>query len=255
MAFWRLAAGLLAVAVLAVATPAVRAADAVVFAAASLKTALDAVVADWSRESGETVAISYAGSSTLAKQIEQGAPADLFFSADLDWMDYLGERSLIDVGSRSSLLGNALVLVGPAGAEALDIAPGMDLQGALGGGRLAMASVDSVPAGKYGKAALTSLGLWDKIAGEVAQTDNVRSALQLVALGEAPLGVVYATDARAEPKVAVVGTFPADSHPAIIYPVALTAESRNEAARSLLGYLHGPEAREIFEGQGFTVMN
>ncbi len=246
--------GVVVAAALALAAPAAQAADAVVFAAASLKNALDAVMADWARASGNTVTISYGASSALAKQIEQGAPADIFFSADLDWMNYLQKHGLIDPGSRRSVLGNTLVLVGPAGAAPVAIAPGFDLHGALGGGKLAMASVDSVPAGKYGKAALTSLGVWDGVAGEVAQADNVRAALAFVATGEAPLGIVYATDAHADARVAVVGTFPDDSHPPIVYPVALTATSTSAAAKSLVAYLAAPEARAVFEGHGFTVL-
>jgi molybdate transport system substrate-binding protein len=235
--------------------PAAFAAEVVVFAAASLKNALDNVAADWGKASGDTATISYAASSALARQIEEGAPADVFFSADLDWMDYLEERNLIDPATRRSLLGNAIVLVAPAGeAKPVEIGKGFDLAGALGGGKLAMASVDSVPAGKYGKAALESLGIWDSVSGQVAQADNVRAALQLVALGEAPFGIVYATDAHAEPKVAVVGTFPDDSHPPIVYPVARTAASKADAAKSFLDYLATPEARARFEAEGFTVL-
>ena len=246
---------LLAVAVATLLTPPAFAADVLVFAAASLKNALDAVSADWTRQSGETATISYAASSALAKQIEQGAPADIFFSADLDWMDYLQERKLIDPATRTSFLGNRIVLI----AFGKDIAPlaiakGFDLAGALKGDKLAMANVDSVPAGKYGKAALESLGVWDSISASVAQTDNVRAALALVALGEAPLGIVYATDAHAEPRVSVVGTFPEDSHPPIVYPVARTAASTNDAAQSLLDYLDTDAARRTFEAQGFTVL-
>ena len=201
--------GLAAAAVVALA-PSAWAAEVVVFAAASLKNALDAVSADWAKASGDTATISYAASSALAKQIEQGAPADIFFSADLDWMDYLEERKLIDPATRKSLLGNAIVLVA-AGKDAAPIDDRAGLRSrrrARSGGKLAMANVDSVPAGKYGKAALESLGVWDSVAASVAQADNVRAALSLVALGEAPLGIVYATDANAEPKVSVVGTLP-----------------------------------------------
>jgi molybdate transport system substrate-binding protein len=244
-------------AVLAVATaPAAVAAEVLVFAAASLKNALDAVAADWSAVTGDTAAISYAASSAPAKQIEQGAPAEVFFSADLDWMDYLEERRLIDPATRRSLLGNRLVLVAGGGEAApVSIGPGFDLVGALGGGKLAMAGVDAVPAGRYGKAALESLGVWESVAPSVAQADNVRAALALVALGEAPLGIVYATDAHAEPKVRVVGTFPDDTHPPIVYPVARTAASRTDAATSFLDYLATPAARARFEAQGFTVVD
>jgi molybdate transport system substrate-binding protein len=170
-------------------------------------------------------------------------------------MDYLEERKLIDPATRESLLGNAIVLVGSADAAPIEVTNGFDLTGALNGGKLAMGSVDSVPAGKYGKAALESLGVWDSVSAQVAQADNVRAALQLVALGEAPLGIVYATDAHAEPKVKVVGTFPDDSHPPIVYPVARTAASRTDATKSFLSYLATPAARARFEAEGFTFLD
>ena len=180
-----------------------------VFAAASMKTALDAVAADWEADSGNTAVISYAGSSILAKQIQQGAPADLFISASSDWMDALDRDSLLRPGTRRDLLSNHLVLIANgAGALVVTIAPGMDLAGLLGDGKLAMALVDSVPAGVYGKASLVSLGLWDNVRAKVAQVDNVRAALRLVASGETPFGIVYATDAHADPAVSIVGTFP-----------------------------------------------
>lgn len=232
------------------------AADLVVFAAASLKNALDAAAADWTETTGEPVAISYAASSALAKQIEEGAPADVFLSADLDWMDYLATRNLIDPETRRTLLGNEIVLIatGPDAAP-VEIAPGFDLAGLLGEGRLAMGAVDSVPAGRYGKAALESLGVWDSVADRIAPAENVRAALAFVALGEAPFGVVYATDASAEDDVTVVGTFPEDSHPPILYPGAVTAESVNPQAGAFLDYLGSPEARGAFEAQGFTVID
>ena len=226
-----------------------------VFAAASLKNALDAINTAWSQQEGKEATISYAGSSALAKQIEEGAPADLFISADLDWMTYLAERDLIQTESERRLLGNRIVLVAHAGSTVeLAIAPGFDLADALGDGRLAMANIDAVPAGRYGKAALETLGVWDDVADKVAQAENVRAALQLVALGEAPLGIVYQTDATAEPGVRVVGTFPEDSHDPIIYPAALTVASANPDAAAFLNYLQGDEARGIFEEQGFTVL-
>ena len=222
-----------------------------VFAAASLKNALDAAVEDYTKTTGKAVNVSYAASSALAKQIEQAAPADIFFSADLDWMDYLQERNLIAPDSRVTLLGNEIVLVAPADSDtALEIAPGFALADALKGGKLAMAATASVPAGKYGKAALEKLGVWDSVAANVAETENVRAALALVARGEAPLGIVYTTDAKAEPGVKVVGTFPADSHPPILYPVALTASARPEA-REFLDYLISAKAKPFFEAQGF----
>ncbi|MGQ2907690.1 MAG: molybdate ABC transporter substrate-binding protein [Aliihoeflea sp.] len=240
---------------LCVALPARAQEPVTVFAAASLKTALDAINESWSQEEGRQATVSYAGSSALARQIEEGAPADLFISADLDWMAYLTDRDLIDTASERRLLGNRIVLVAPADSSVeLSIEPGFDLSGALGDGRLAMANIDAVPAGRYGKAALEALGVWDAVADKVAQAENVRAALQFVALGEAPLGIVYQTDATAEPGVRVVGTFPEDSHGPIIYPAALTADSANPDAAAFLDYLQGDAARAIFEEQGFTVL-
>ena len=225
-----------------------------VFAAASLKNALDAAVEDYSRTTGKTVTVSYAASSALAKQIEEGAPADIFFSADLAWMDYVQERNLIAADSRVTLLGNDIVLVAPADSAAvLEIAPGFPLADALAGGKLAMAETASVPAGKYGKAALEKLGVWDSVAASVAEAENVRAALALVSRGEAPLGIVYTTDAKADEGVKVVGTFPADSHPPILYPVALTANAKPDA-RAFLDYLISPAAKPFFEAQGFRVV-
>src|SRR5215470_16569379 len=188
--------------------------EPLIFAAASLKNALDEVAAQWQRESGKKVTISYAASNTLIKQIEQGAPADIFVSADLDWMDYGQQKDLIKPDTRSNLLGNRLVLVAPKDSNlSTTIAPGFNLAALLKDGRLAMASVDAVPAGKYGKAALEKLGAWDGVKDKVAQAENVRATLALVSRGEAPLGIVYATDAKSDPKVKVLGTFPEDSHP------------------------------------------
>jgi molybdate transport system substrate-binding protein len=235
---------------------AAQAEDVTVFAAASLKNALDEVAAAYKEKTGKAVLISYAGSNALAKQIEEAAPADIFFSADLAWMDYLEERDLIQKDTRQTLLGNAIVLVAPAdAATAITIDKGVDLAGALGpDGKLAMANVDSVPAGKYGKAALEWLGVWDSVAPHVVQADNVRAALAFVATGEAPLGIVYQTDANSEPKVAVVGTFPADSHPAILYPVAMTASSQNPDARAFFDFMRSDDAAPFYEEQGFTVV-
>ncbi len=231
-----------------------RAADIIVFAAASLKNALDDAVKRYENKTGRKVVVSYAASSALARQIEAGAPVDIFFSADLDWMDALEKKTLIDAASRRTLLGNTLVLIAPRESTAsLPIEKNFPLLGALGPeGRLAMASVDSVPAGKYGKAALTYLGVWDAVAPRVAQADNVRAALAFVARGEAPLGIVYRTDASAEPEVRVVATFPAESHPKILYPVALLAGAKPDA-RGFLDFLLSPEAAPIFEAQGFSV--
>jgi len=226
-----------------------------VFAAASLKNALDDIASQWQSQTGKKVVISYAASNNLIKQIEQGAPADIFISADLDWMDYGKEHNLIDVQTRSNLLSNKIVLVAPKDATfTLNIARSFDLAAALKGGRLAMANVDAVPAGKYGKAALEKLGAWDGVKDKIAQADNVRAALLLVSRGEAPLGIVYQTDAASEPAVKIVGTFPEDSHPPITYPIALTKTSTNPDARAFLTYVRSAAARPAFERQGFTVL-
>ncbi len=229
--------------------------DVVVFAAASLKNALDEVAAQWQRVTAKKAVISYAASNTLIKQIEQSAPADIFISADLAWMDYGQQKGLIKPESRFNLLGNRLVLIAPKGSNvSADIRPGFDLSALLKGGRLAMANVDAVPAGKYGKAALEKLGAWNAVKDKIAQAENVRAALVLVSRGEAPLGIVYQTDAASDPTVKIVGTFPENTHPPIIYPVALTKESTNPEAPALLNYLHSPAARSAFERQGFTVL-
>src|SRR5215472_6044413 len=231
------------------------AAEVVVFAAASLKEALDDAVRVYAAQTGDTAKISYAASSALAKQIESGAPADLFISADLDWMDYLQQHKLIQPQTRKNLLGNRLVIVAPADSDLkLDIKPGFDLAGALKGGHLAMADPDSVPAGKYGKAALEKLGVWNAVQAAVAPAENVRAALLFVSRREAPLGIVYATDAAADPRVKIAGVFPDDTHPPIIYPAALTADSKNPGAARLLEFLSSPAARPMFEKRGFTVL-
>lgn len=251
-------AGMLAFALLAVPAHAQKTetATTTVFAAASLKNALDAAASGYEKSTGNRIVISYAGSSALAKQIEQGAPADLFISADLDWMDYVDKAKLIRDGTRFNMLGNRIVLIAPASSTAsFKIEKGFGLAEALGDGRLAMANVKSVPAGKYGSAALQKLGIWDKIEPKVAQADNVRAALALVAQGEAPFGIVYQTDAAAEPKVRIVGVFPEDTHPPIIYPVAVTANSKNPAsAEAFISYLKSPEGQAAFTKQGFTIL-
>ena len=242
---------------LILAAPAARAADVVVFAAASLKNALDAVSADWAKASGDTATISYAASSALAKQIEEGAPADIFFSADLDWMDYLEERKLIDPATRDSLLGNR----DRAGRQRHRRGAGGDRAGVRPRGRARAAASWPWPTSTRCRPASTARRRWrasgsgTSVEASVAQADNVRAALALVALGEAPLGIVYATDANAEDKVTVVGSFPDDSHPPIVYPVARTASSTSDAATSFLDYLATPEARAAFEAQGFTVLD
>jgi len=230
--------------------------DMVVFAAASLKNALDEIATGWSTDTGKPAPkISYAASSALAKQIEQGAPADLFISADLDWMDYLAGKNLIKADTRFNLLGNKIVLIAPRDSKITHVdIKGADLAKALNGGRLSMANVDSVPVGKYGKAALEKLGAWNDVKDHLAQAENVRAALLLVARGEAPLGIVYSTDAAAEPNVKIVAAFPEDSHPPIIYPAALVKDSKNVDATAFLDFLRSAKARTAFEKQGFTVL-
>jgi molybdate transport system substrate-binding protein len=230
--------------------------DVTVFAAASLGTALDRIAAEWTAETGNTTTISYAGSSALARQIEQGAPADIFISASADWMDALETGGEIRPETRRDLLGNTLVLIAHGtGAAPVEIGPDLDLSALLGDGRMAMALVDSVPAGVYGKAALTALGLWDSVEAKVAQGDNVRAALTLVEQGEAPFGIVYATDAAASENVTVIGTFPAETHAPIVYPAAVTAQSQSPVAKEFLGYLGTPGARAIWLDEGFTVFD
>jgi molybdate transport system substrate-binding protein len=230
-------------------------ADVTVFAAASLKNALDAVMAEHRRSSGKRVVASYAASSALARQVEQGAPADLIISADLEWMDYLQQRNLIRPETRRSLLGNRIVLVAPADRAApVELKPGV-LAAALRGGRLAIASAASVPAGRYAKAALENLGLWPELSGRLAEAENVRAALTFVSRGEAPLGIVYETDARADPNVAVVARFPDGSHPPIVYPVAVTAASKSPGAEAFLDALRSRSSAAIFAREGFTVLD
>ncbi len=225
-----------------------------VFAAASLKTALDGIAADWQAATGDTVAVSYGGSPVLAKQIIEGAPADIYISASPDWMDRVAEAGLVADGSRVDLLGNTLVLV----AHGKDIPPAnvddlSDFPAMLGQGKLAMALVDSVPAGVYGKEVLTALGLWDKVAGQVVQADNVRAALTLVATGEAMFGIVYATDVAPGDDVGFVTVFPDNLHAPILYPAALMATASPEAT-AFFNALKGAEARAMFEEQGFKVL-
>ena len=226
--------------------------DVLVFAAASLQTALDALAEPIQRATGARVRFSYAASSALARQIDSGAPAHLFMSADLEWMDYLSGKNLVRKESRVNLLGNRLVLVAPRGESVtLKIGPGFPLAGALGRNRLALANPDAVPAGKYARAALSSLGVWDSVATRIAAAENVRAALLLVSRGEAPLGVVYYTDALVDPGVAIVDTFPEITHPPIVYPTALTTNASAAAVR-VLAFLQTEPARSVFEKYGFT---
>jgi molybdate transport system substrate-binding protein len=224
-----------------------------VFAAASLKEALDAQVQRFQAETGTKIVAVYGGSNALARQIDAGAPAQAFISADEDWMDYLDRRGLLLPGSRSNLLGNSLVLIAPASSKpALRIGPGFALAAALGGEKLAMANPDSVPAGKYGRSALESLGAWKSVEKQVVRTDNVRAALALVARGEAAFGVVYRTDALAENSVRVVDAFPATTHSPIVYPVALVARNASTEARAFLEFLRSSAARPIWQKYGFV---
>jgi molybdate transport system substrate-binding protein len=237
-----------------VALPAAHAATVIVFAAASLKEAMDDQVEAYEAGTADKVTVSYAASNTLAKQIEAGAGADVFLSADLEWMNYVDERKLIARGSRVNLLRNTLVLVAPvAGKTALKIAPGFDLNGALGTGKLAMANPESVPAGKYGKSALEALGVWADVAPKVVRAENVRAALAFVARGETPLGIVYATDAFADKGARIVDTFPVDTYPPIVYPMGIVAASQSPTARRLFDYLRSPAARAIWEKHHFAM--
>lgn len=278
--FWQYGAAWI-VAMFACAWPAVAAcADLTVFAAASLRGALDSNVKAFGAQSGHRVRVSYAGSNALARQIENGAPADLFISADEEWMDYAVRKNLLASGARRVLASNSLVLIAPAALNSaasnvssnaassansisagsttksanpvpLKIAPNFALAQALQGGRLALANPDAVPAGKYARAALITLGVWPAIEHSLTRSENVRAALLLVARGEAPLGIVYATDAKAEPKVWVVDTFAANLHPPILYSAAVTARGKPEAT-ALLAYLAGPEARVVWRAHGFA---
>ncbi|MCX7286571.1 MAG: molybdate ABC transporter substrate-binding protein [Rhodobacterales bacterium] len=225
-------------------------ADVTVFAASSLKTALDEIAADWQTRTGRPVILTYGGSAAMAKQIAEGAPADIFISASVEWMDDLAGRALIQPNSRRDLLGNRLVLVAHGAAQPVVLDETLDLAGLLAGGRLSMAMVASVPAGQYGAEALQNLGLWDQVKDSLAQSENVRAALQLVALGEAPLGVVYTSDAVAEPGVSVIGTFPETSHRPIVYPAALMPDAGKDAA-AFLDHLSTPEAMAVFSANGF----
>jgi len=226
-----------------------------VFAAASLTNAIGDINAAFTKATGLKVVASYAASSALMKQIEQGAPADVFASADLQWMDYGSQHKLVKDGTRVNLLGNTLVLIAPkdSNLSPVMIAPGFDLAGLAGAGRIATGDVRAVPVGIYAKAALEKLGVWAAVEPKMAMVENVRAALVLVARGEAPLGIVYSTDAKVEPNVKIVGTFPADSHPAIVYPVALTANAAPAAAR-YIAFLRSQPAKAVFETYGFSFL-
>ena len=226
-----------------------------VFAAASMKNALDDINAAFTMRTGIKVVASYAASSALMKQIEEGAPADVFASADLEWMDYGSQKKVIKDDTRVNLLGNRLVLIAPKDSKLneITIGPGFSLAQLAGDDRIATGDVRAVPVGKYAKAALEKLGLWDAAVSKFAMTENVRAALTLVARGEAPFGIVYATDAKVEPRVKVIGTFPADSHPEIVYPVAATVTAKPEAD-TYLRYLRSAAAKAVFEQYSFVYL-
>lgn len=243
----------LAALLLATALPA-QAQDALVFAAASLKEALDDAATAFALGRAGRVEVSYAASSVLARQITRGAPADVFVSADADWADYVEKQGAATPGTRRNIAANELVLIAPAGSPVkVRLASGVDLARPLGNGRLAMADSATVPAGKYGKASLIALGAWRHVEKRVASTENVRAALALVARGEAPLGIVYRTDALAEKRVRIVDTFPASTHPPIVYPMVVLKRSSTPVANAFAGFLTTPEARAIFERHGFRV--
>jgi molybdate transport system substrate-binding protein len=254
----RLLAACAAVAVLGFFLPgAARAQDTTltVFAAASMKNAVDDINAEFTKQTGVKVTASYAASSALAKQIESGAPADVFASADLEWMDYVAQKKLIKDDTRMSLLGNRLVLIAPKDSKIGDvtIGQGFDLAKLAGDGRIATGDVKAVPVGKYAKAALEKLGSWSAAEPKFAMAENVRAALTLVGRGEAALGIVYETDAKVEPNVKIVGKFPEDSHPAIVYPVAATSTAKPDAAK-YVAFLRSSTAKAIFEKYGFTFL-
>jgi molybdate transport system substrate-binding protein len=226
-----------------------------VFAAASMKNALDDVDTAYTAKTGVKIIVSYAASSVLAKQIEQGAPVDIFVSADTDWMDYATQKKTINAATRVNLLGNSIVLIAPkaSGIDNVTIEQGFDLAKLAGDGKIATGDVRAVPVGKYAKSALEKLGAWSAAEPKFAMAENVRAALLLVARDEAALGIVYATDAKVEPGVKIVGTFPANSHPPIIYPVAATTTARAEAS-DYLAFLRTSASKFIFEKYGFTFL-
>ena len=238
-------------ALLFLASPVARAADILVFAAASTKDVIDQIAAEFAKSGGGHVVSSFAASGDLAKQIENGAPAAIFISADEKWMDYAAQRKLIVADSRRNLLGNALVLIAPSDST---MPAGVDgIAGKLGGGKLALADTDAVPAGRYAKAALQKLGQWDTVQPSVVSAKDVRATLAFVERGEAAAGIVYSTDAAVSKKVRIVGTFPDSSHPPIVYPVALVAGKDDADAKAFYRFLFGPQARQVFLDAGFTL--
>lgn len=236
------------------ASVAAHATDVTVFAAASLTNVLQKAADNYKAKSGKDVALSFAASSALAKQIEASDGADMFVSADEDWMNYLDNKGLIQKSTRKDLLASHLVLIAPAGLDIkVAIGPHFDLAKIVGNGKLAIADPASVPAGKYAKASLTALDVWNSVQGRLAQAENVRVALAYVARGEAPLGIVYTTDAMTEPRVKIVGEFPDNTHAPIVYPMALTKDAKPEA-QAFLDYLKGADASVIFSKAGFIVL-
>lgn len=241
---------------LMVLAPAAFADDVLVFAAASLKNALDDTIAAYAKNGGGAVKASYAASSALAKQIDSGAPADIFISADPDWMNDVQKNHAIKADTRFDFLGNVLVMVEPADSKmAVNITPGFPLATMLGNDRLAMADPDAVPAGKYGKAALQKLGVWDAVEAKVARAEDVRAALLFVSRKEAPFGIVYQTDAAADPGVKIAGIFPANTYPPIIYPAAILTASKNPDAAKFFAYMHSDAAKPFFTKQGFSILS
>ena len=240
---------------LAGARPAAAQDSVTIFAAASLKNAIDDINAAFTRQTGVKTVVSYAATSALMKQIEQGAPADVFLSADLKWMDYGLGKKLVQPAARVDLLGNKLVLIAPKDSklDKVKIAQGFDLAKLAGDGRIALADVKAVPAGRYAKDALESLGAWNAAENKLAMTENVRAALVLVARNEALLGIVYETDAKIDPGVKIVGTFPDGSHAPVTYPVALTSQAKPAAAR-YLDFLRSQAAKAVFEQYGFSFL-
>lgn len=248
--------GCLVLALVAMPQPLIAQEQLTVFAAASLKNALDDIDSAFTRDTGVKVTASYEASSALARQIEQGAPADVFISADLRWMDYAAEHKLIKLDSRVNLLGNKLVLIAPKDSklDKVAIGPGFAITKLAGDGRIAVADVKAVPAGLYAKAALEKLGAWAAAESKLAQAENVRATLAFVARGETPVGIVYETDARIEPKVKIIGVFPDDSYPPVTYPLAATADTKKASVAQYLNFLRSSAAKAIFEHYGFSIL-